>query len=32
MKDMGKQFPNYSDISFFKLGDQGILLSEITEA
>ncbi len=26
MKDMGKQFSAYSDISFFKLGDQGISL------
>ena len=32
MKDMGKQFPPYSDISFFKLGDRGISLSESTEA
>jgi len=32
MKDMGKQFPPYSDISFFKLGDRGISLSERTEA
>jgi NADH-quinone oxidoreductase subunit G len=32
MKDMGKQFPSYSDISLFKLGDRGISLSEIAKS
>ena len=28
MKGLGKQFPSYSDISLFKLGEQGISLSK----
>ena len=28
MKGLRKQFPAYSDISFFRLGDRGISLSE----
>jgi len=32
MRDVGKQFPTYSDISFFKLGDRGISLSERAKA
>ena len=32
IKDMGKQFPPYSVISLFKLGDRGISLSERAKA
>ena len=32
MKGLGQQFPTYSDISFFKLGDRGISLSERVKA
>ena len=32
MKGMGKQFPSYFDISFFKLGDQGVSLEERAKA
>ena len=32
LKGVGKQFPTYSDISFFKLGDHGISLSEEVKA
>jgi predicted molibdopterin-dependent oxidoreductase YjgC len=32
MKSMGEEFPAYSGISFFKLGDRGISLSEIAKS
>jgi len=32
MKGLGQQLPTYSDISFFKLGDRGISLSERVKA
>ena len=32
MKSMGEEFPSYSGISFFKLGDRGISLSEIAKS
>ena len=32
MKGLGQHFPTYSDISFFKLGDRGISLSERVKA
>ena len=32
MEGLRKQFPAYSDISFFKLGDQGISLSKEAKA
>jgi len=32
MEGLRKQFPTYSDISFFKLGDRGISLSEKAKA
>ena len=32
MKSMGEEFPAYSGISFFKLGDQGISLNERAKA